>query len=139
MNETRFTRRQWLRSGSAQAAACVAATDFVAAADAKLRAETASRTSGREPFGYCLNTSTIRGANLDLPAQIDVAADAGYAAVELWVGDIEAYVRKGGSIPDLKKRIRDRGLTIPSTISFFPWLADDAAKRERGLEQAKRE
>ena len=93
----------------------------------------------REPFGYCFNTSTIRGQKLDLPAQIDVAADAGYSAVELWVGDVEAFVRKGGSLRDLAHRIRDLGLTVPSTISFFSWLCDDAARRAKGLEQAKRE
>ncbi len=140
MNHPELTRREWLRTGGLGAGALAAlATDFGTTGAPSAYAETSSRSSAREPFGYCLNTSTIRGANLDLPAQVDVAADAGYSAVELWVGDIEAYVRKGGSVGDLAKRIRDRGLTIPSTIAFFSWLADDRVKRERGLEQAKRE
>jgi sugar phosphate isomerase/epimerase len=133
-----FTRRQWLRSASVFGTVA-ALTQIGGAAQNAPDAAAVSAQAGREPFGYCFNTSTIRGQKLDLSAQIDVAADAGYSAVELWVGDIEAFVRKGGSLRDLAHRIRDRGLTVPSTISFFSWLSDDAARREKGLEQAKRE
>lgn len=97
------------------------------------------RPDRREPFGYCFNTSTIRGQKLDLPSQIEVAAAAGYSAVELWVGDVQAFAQNGGSIRDLARRISDRGLAVPSTISFFGWLSDDPARRAHGLEQAKRE
>ncbi len=86
-----------------------------------------------------MNTSTIRGQKLELPAQIDVAADAGYTAVELWVGDVQEFKRKGGSLRELASRLRDRGLAVPSTIAFFSWMCDDATRRAQGLEQAKRE
>jgi len=39
-------------------------------------------------FTYCLNTSTLQGQQLSLPRLIDIAADAGYGAIEPWIGDV---------------------------------------------------
>jgi 2-keto-myo-inositol isomerase len=130
-----LTRRQWL-AGSAGLTAAASAETVVRAADGPRNAAPPPGGSG---FRYCLNTATIRGQKLSLPDQIDVAADAGYAAIEPWVGDIKEYADKGGSLEDLAKRTRDRGLVVPSTISFFPWIAQDARQRTRGLEEAKRD
>jgi 2-keto-myo-inositol isomerase len=138
MSDTDLARRRLLVGGGVFGAAAAFAEIGRATQNAATGAATPPATN-REPFGYCFNTSTIRGQKLDLPAQIDLAADAGYSAVELWVGDVEAFVRQGGSLRDLAHRLRDRGLTVPSTISFFSWLCDDTARREKGLEQAKRE
>jgi len=137
MSETDLNRRRWLLSGGVCGAAAALAEIAGAAQNAPTVAVSAA--DSREPFRYCFNTSTIRGQKLDLPSQIDVAAAAGYSAVELWVGDVEAFGQKGGSLRDLANRIRDRGLSVPSTISFFAWLSDDDARRAQGLEQAKRE
>jgi len=92
-----------------------------------------------EPFGYCLNTSTIRGNNLDVAAQIDVAAKVGYDAIEPWARDIEAYTAKGGTLKDLAKRISDSGLTVEDVIAFNAWLDDDDARRAKTMENLKRE
>lgn len=92
-----------------------------------------------EPFGYCLNTSTIRGQNLPLPEEIDIAARVGFGAVEPWIGEIEKYVKSGGSLADLRKRISDHGLAIPSAIGFATWIVDDEGRRARGLEEMKRD
>jgi 2-keto-myo-inositol isomerase len=92
-----------------------------------------------EPFGYSLNTSTIRGNNLDVAAQIDVAAKAGYNAIEPWVRDIDAYLSKGGTLKDLAKRISDSGLTVEDTIAFNAWLDDDDTRRAASMENFKRE
>lgn len=90
-------------------------------------------------FKYCFNTSTIRGQKLSLIEEIDIAAQAGYHAIEPWVSEIETYVQKGGSLPDLKKRIADLGLTVESAIGFAEWIVDDEARRTKGLEQARRD
>src|SRR5690349_509907 len=90
-------------------------------------------------FHYCFNTSTIRGQKLSLPEEIDIAAHAGYNAIEPWVGEIQTYSEKGGSLPDLKKRIADLGLTVASAIGFAEWIVDDKARRAIGLEQARRD
>ena len=73
-------------------------------------------------FHYCFNTSTIRGQKLSLVEEIDIVAQAGYQAIEPWVSEIEAYVKQGGSLPDLKKRIADLGLTVESAIGFAQWI-----------------
>ena len=90
-------------------------------------------------FRYCFNTSTIRGQKLSLVEEIDIAAQVGYQAIEPWIGEIETYVRQGGSLADLKKRISDRGLTVESAIGFAEWIVDDDARRTKGLEQARRD
>jgi 2-keto-myo-inositol isomerase len=88
-------------------------------------------------FKYCLNMSTIRGQNLGMVKEIEVAAKAGYSAVEPWIRTIRTYVDEGGSLKDLKKRIDDLGLTVESAIGFAGWIVDDPAKRAKGLEEAK--
>jgi len=58
-----------------------------------------------EPFAYCLNTSTIRGAGLPLDRELEIAAEAGFQAIEPWIEEIESYVTAGGSLDDLRRRI----------------------------------
>ncbi len=97
-------------------------------------------SSGKaRPFRYCLNTSTIRGQKLGLEKEIDVAAEAGYSAIEPWVSTIGEYVEAGGKLPDIRKRIEDYGLTVESAIGFARWIVDDDAVRAQAFEQVKRE
>src|SRR5256886_7915527 len=90
-------------------------------------------------FVYSLNTSTVRGQKLPLVAELEIAAKVGYQAVEPWVSEIADYQKKGGMLPDLRKRIADLGLTIEDAIGFAEWIVNDDTKREKGLEQAKRD
>ena len=99
-----------------------------------------SRTAGAKPpgsFVLCLNTATIRGQKLGIVKEIEVAAKAGFQAIEPWVASIETYQKESGSLPDLKQRIADLGLTVESAIGFPQWIAEDEAKRAQGLERAK--
>ncbi|MGH7128870.1 MAG: sugar phosphate isomerase/epimerase family protein [Planctomycetaceae bacterium] len=91
------------------------------------------------PFRYCLNTSTVRGQNLGIVRQVEVAAEAGYDAIEPWMRDLAAFTEAGGSLSDLRKRIADAGLTVDSAIGFAKWIVDDDAERQRGLEEAQRD
>jgi sugar phosphate isomerase/epimerase len=122
---TRLTRRDLVMAGAA--AVVAAAAPAAPAADPK------------QPFGYCLNTATIRGQNLSVPEQIDVAGKAGYQGLEPWIGDLEKYVAGGGDLKNLAKRLRDYGLTVESAIGFAEWIVDDDARRRKGLEQARRD
>jgi len=88
-------------------------------------------------FHHCFNTSTIRGQKLTLPEVVDIAAQAGYQAIEPWIGEIESHQQSGGSLSDLKKQISDGGLTVESAIGFAEWAVDDDARRTKGLEQAR--
>lgn len=102
-------------------------------------AEPASAASNPEPFGYCLNTSTIRGQKLSLAEEMEVAAKAGYRGLEPWIREIQEHVDHGGSLADLRKRATDLGLSIESAIGFADWVNDDEAKRAKGIEQWKRD
>jgi sugar phosphate isomerase/epimerase len=94
-----------------------------------------------EPFGYCLNTSTVRdnGRNRPILQLVEIAAKAGYQAIEPWIAELDAYQREGGSLKDLGKRIADAGLVVPSAIGFAEWIVDDDARRKKALEGAKRD
>jgi len=92
-----------------------------------------------KPFGLSLNTSTIRGQELGIVREVEIAAAAGYDAIEPWMGTLDAYVKQGGSLKDLGKRIGDLGLSVESAIGFAQWIVDDESARKSGLEQAKRD
>ncbi len=66
-----------------------------------------------EPFGYCLNTSTIRGNKLDIVGVVAAASKAGFHALEPWMSEIDDYTSKGGTLKDLRaahrRRRADRG------------------------------
>jgi 2-keto-myo-inositol isomerase len=99
----------------------------------------AAASSPKEPFGYCFNTSTIRGQELGIIREVEIAAEAGYRGIEPWMGTLEKYVQAGGSLKDLGKKIADLGLSVESAIGFANWIVDDEEARKKGLEHAKRD
>ena len=107
--------------------------------DTRASAAPTSNSDVTQPFRYCLNTSTIRGPNLGIVQKCEIAAKAGYHAVEPWIREIEEYRQAGGALTDLARHISDLGLTVESAIGFAPWIVDDDAARAKGLEQARRE
>lgn len=130
-----WSRRQVL--GSA-----VGALGVVAGSAARGAAQAARPTGPRtrpanEPFGYCLNTSTIRGNNLDIVGVIAAASKAGFHALEPWMAEIDAYTKSGGTLKDLGARIADAGLTVESAIAFNSFLDDDEARRRTSMERLK--
>ena len=93
-------------------------------------------------FSFCLNTSTVRdpaGKSRPITEVIDIAAKAGYQAVEPWLSELDEYKKGGGPLKDLGKRIADAGLQVPDAIGFAEWIVEDPARRKKGLEQAKRD
>ena len=90
-----------------------------------------------EPFGYCLNTSTIRGNNLDIVGVVNAASKAGFHAIEPWITEIDRYTSSGGALKDLGKRIADAGLTVEDAIAFNSFLDDDDARRAASMEKLK--
>lgn len=128
MNSSSLSRRQLLKGAGA----------FLAGG-ALPKPALPQQTPSSEPFGYCLNTSTLSGFKLPLPRVIDLAAEAGYTALEPWIRELEEFTRGGGSLQDLEKRLRDRKITVESAIGFAEWIVDDDARRARGLEAMKRD
>lgn len=90
-------------------------------------------------FTYCLNMSTIRGQELGFVKELEVASKAGFRSVEIWVNTLQAYLSKGGTLADARKRIKDLGLTIENAIGFAQWIVDDEATRTKGMDQLKSE
>ena len=100
-------------------------------------ASAAPQRPANEPFGYCLNTSTVRGNNLGIVGVVEAAAKAGFHAIEPWIQDLDTYTKGGGSLKDLGKRIADAGLTVENAIAFNSFLTDDDAQRAAALERMK--
>ncbi len=69
---------------------------------------------------YCLNTSTIQPASLEV--KIRAAAEAGFQAVELWFADIRAYQNAGGNLDTIVKLLEETGLSVPSMIALHGWM-----------------
>lgn len=90
-------------------------------------------------FRYCLNTSTIRGQQQGLLKDIDTAARTGYDSLELWVRDVQAYIKDGHTIGSLNTYIRDAGLEVANAIGFAPWLSDDDEISRKGFTQMREE
>jgi len=135
IQKQKMSRRQAVaRTGVLVGAAIVGGRQTVVAAAPR----PASPVAGGA-FVYCLNTATIRGQKLGIVKEIEVTARAGYQAIEPWIAAIETYKKEGGSLPDLKRRIADLGLTVEGAIGFPQWIVDDDAKRAQGLERARLE
>jgi len=129
MSSTAISRRGILVSGTAAVGAILASGASAAPA--------AEKPAG---FKFCLNGCTIWGQKrLPLVQQLQTAAKAGFDAFEPWLQDIEAAVKGGQSLADLRKRISDLGLSIENAIGFAAWIVDDPAARARGLDQFKRD
>jgi sugar phosphate isomerase/epimerase len=84
----------------------------------------------------CLNASTIRPA--PLPDKIDAAAAAGFRAIELWNDDVTAYLEAGGTMNDLRARLNDHGLTVPSVIAIMGFVGNEEPGRTERLGEARR-
>jgi 2-keto-myo-inositol isomerase len=90
-------------------------------------------------FRYSLNTSTIRGAGIPLDRELEIAAQAGFSAIEPWIEEIEKYLTSGGKLNELRRRIDDLGLSVAGAVGFAEWIVADPAGRAMGLDHMKRD
>jgi 2-keto-myo-inositol isomerase len=132
-----ITRRDMLGSAVAALGAAVVTSRTSEAQAPRPAAASARPRPANEPFGYCLNTSTIRGNNLDIVGVVAAASTAGFHAIEPWIQELDAYTSKGGTLKDLGKRIADAGLTVEDAIAFNSFLDDDQARRAASMEKLK--
>jgi 2-keto-myo-inositol isomerase len=135
VSQMEWSRREVL-GGAVAAVGAAIASSTVSRAQA-LRPANARTRPANEPFGYCLNPSTIRGNNLDMAGIIAAASTAGFHAIEPWIREIDAYTSKGGTLKELGKRIADAGLTVEGAIAFNSFLDDDDARRAASMERLK--
>jgi sugar phosphate isomerase/epimerase len=128
-----FSRRTMLASAGVGLAACAVSHGSASAG------EQPAGSRRDQPFGFSFNTATIMGQNLPLEEEVEIAAKAGYRGFEPWIRKIDEYVKKGGSLADMKKRTADGGLSVEGAIGFADWINNDDAKRAQGLEGMKRD
>jgi 2-keto-myo-inositol isomerase len=136
MNERKVSRRSALTQTGLLVGSAMAFQRLGRAATST--SSTAGEAVSR-PFLFCLNTATVRGQKLGIVREVEIAAQAGYDAIEPWVESVQDYTKSGGSLPDLRKRITDSGLTVEGAIGFPEWIVDDDTRRAKGMERAKRE
>lgn len=145
MNNTRasFDRRTLLGTTLGGFAMAAWGTGYLCAQEAGALAvsQQAQTQAGLEscPFILALNTGSIMGYKLDLFAQVELAAKAGYSGIEFWLRDIERFVQSGGRLEDVRKRLEDANLVVVGGINFNAWAAEDDAARHQALETFRRD
>ena len=85
---------------------------------------------------FCLNTSTIKPQ--PLIRKIELASQAGYDGIELWVNDIYEHIGRGGEVRDVELAIADNGLIVPSMIAIRQWGDMDGWEYQLVKDEAKR-
>ncbi len=101
--------------------------------------QAAPTVASAAPFIYCLNMATIRGHKLGFVKELEVASQAGFSAVEIWMDTLQGYIAQGGSLKEAKKRLDGLGIKVENCIGFAEWIVNDDAGRSKGLEQMKKE
>ncbi len=117
IHESSIHRRTFLKGGTAATAGTA-----LTVAGSGLSAEPFSGTEnwyqdGKSPWGISLDTATIGWGNLE--KTVEVAAKAGYDAIEPWMRQLEAYEENGGDLQELGRRIEEQGLHVPSVIGLW--------------------
>ncbi len=134
MSQTTISRRKMLAGLGMAAGASTLSSTYV-----KASADKPTTPPADHPFTYCLNTSTIRGQQLGFVKELEVASQAGFDGVEIWIDPLKAYLDQGGSAKELKSRLDDLGLKVEDAIGFAPWIVDDETVRNQAMEQARQE
>lgn len=91
--------------------------------------------TGITTFKYSLNTSTISGNKPGIEKYIEIASQAGYDYIEVWIRDLEEYLSKGYTTGALRGFTEAHGIKFVSAIGFAPWMTGGKA----GFEQMKKE
>jgi len=112
------------------------AASMASALPLDLRANTVPK---KTKFRFCLNTSTISGQKLGIVKYVEIAAAAGYDGIEIWIPDVQAYLKEGKSLNALAQNIKDAGITVEDAIAFAPWMVEDDTQRAAGFKQLEEE
>ncbi len=110
-------------------------------ADSKVPQASRSAASNEKDskFRLCFNPSTIMGQGLGLIRPIEIAAEVGYDGIEIWIRDIDKYLKEGNSFSTLKNVIRSSGLSVECAIGYANWIVEDDEQRRQGFIQMEKE
>jgi sugar phosphate isomerase/epimerase len=68
---------------------------------------------------------------------VQIAAKAGYDAIEPWDGELAEFEKGGGNLKELGKEIKDLGLFVPSVIGLWNALPPTQAEFEESLKDTR--
>ena len=105
---------------------CAASATAIALAESSALKNTSQPTQrwqyGTTRWPICLDTSTL-SKDIGLAEKVELAAKAGFDAIEPWDYELKNHLADGASLVDLGKRIRDLGMFVPSVIGLWGALA----------------
>lgn len=87
---------------------------------------------GMSPWPICLDTATL-AKEIPLDKKVELAAGAGFDAIELWDRELEVYEKAGGSLEKLGENIKELGLFVPSVIGLWGVLANSEEDFEKRI------
>lgn len=88
--------------------------------------------NGASPWPICLDTYTILPASLE--EKVEIAAKAGYDAIEPWDRELIQYEKEGGDVKRLGIRIKELGLFVPSVIGLWNAIPPNEEDFQASLE-----
>ena len=92
---------------------------------------------GESRWPVCLDTATLSG-KIPLEEKVELAAKAGFDAIEPWDRELQKHVETGKSLKDLNKKIKDLGMFVPSVIGLWGALAPDKETFNKEIDDHKR-
>ena len=121
------------------ASGAVALSSLQGCTEAEVQQEDKLHEESSSPFSYALNVSTIRGQKVGFMRELEIAAEAGYDGIEIWINGLQSYVEGGGTLNEVRQKAATLGIEIVNAIGFASWIVDDKEIREKAFDQAKRE
>lgn len=91
--------------------------------------------NGKSPWPICLDTYTILPASLE--DKVEIAARAGYDAIEPWDRELIQYENDGGDVAKLGERIKELGLFVPSVIGLWNAIPPNEDDFQASLEPTR--
>ena len=91
---------------------------------------------GESRWPVCLDTATLSG-KISLEEKVELAAKAGFDAIEPWDKELKKHVESGKSLKDLNKKIKDLGMFVPSVIGLWGALAPDKETFNKEIDDHK--
>ena len=85
---------------------------------------------------FCLNAATIKTTPLE--QQIELAREAGFHQIGLWLKDVEAAMAQGKSLADIKATLDAAGLRVAEFCFLGGWMDADEVKLKETLAQTHR-
>ena len=127
-------RRSFIQASAAIQAGAVLAASGMTSHQIQAAEKEVWWQQGHSPWPMCLDTTTL-AKELPLEKKIEFIAASDFDAMEPWDRELTAYEEAGGSLKDLGKSIRDKGLFVPSVIGLWGSLGNTKEDFESRLEE----